>query len=102
MQSFQEQYIFSSFLFYFNSAECSRLPEPLNGRKSCEEFSGRKLCTMTCNEGFAQDTRAITTFGCGPDTEWRWNGMTDVNVPACSSMILSIVIKFGLFYTSTF
>ena len=44
---------------------------------------------MTCNEGFTYDTRATTTFGCGPDTEWRWNGMADVNVPACSSTFLT-------------
>ena len=40
---------------------------------------------MSCNKGHSFNAEAITTFGCGPDTEWKWNGIVDINVPACSS-----------------
>ena len=40
---------------------------------------------MTCNEGHAYDSEAMTSFECGPDTEWKWNHMDRVHVPACSS-----------------
>jgi len=68
-----------------NEGECPPLPQPVNGRKSCNHFSGKVLCTMTCNEGYSYDTEAINEYDCGPDTEWRWNGLTDFKVPACSS-----------------
>ena len=41
---------------------------------------------MACNEGLSFIAEAIIKYGCGPDTEWKWNGMADVKVPACSSM----------------
>lgn len=41
---------------------------------------------MTCDEGHSFNAEAITTYGCGPDTEWKWNGMENVKVPICTSM----------------
>lgn len=72
------------FIYCF-TAECPDLPAPLNGRKSCERFSGKQVCTLTCTDGYSYDTETLTTYDCGPDTNWKWNNMEAVNVPACSS-----------------
>lgn len=42
---------------------------------------------MACNEGHSLNSEAINTYGCGPDTDWKWNGMAYFTVPVCSSML---------------
>ncbi|XP_015761109.1 PREDICTED: sushi, von Willebrand factor type A, EGF and pentraxin domain-containing protein 1-like isoform X1 [Acropora digitifera] len=64
---------------------CPALPQPINGVKSCKHFSGKTLCTMTCNEGHLFNAEAMTVYGCGPDTNWKWNSIRDINVPICTS-----------------
>ena len=73
--------------FFLISVECPPLPEPKNGIKSCKKISGKTLCTMACNEGHSFNSEAMTTYGCGPDTDWKWNGMAYFTVPVCSSML---------------
>ncbi|KAM7439890.1 eye photoreceptor cell development [Porites harrisoni] len=73
--------------------ECPNLPTPLNGRKSCEMFSGKEVCTLACNDGYSYDTETIIAYDCGPDTMWRWNGLESVSVPACSSKATPKEIK---------
>ena len=81
-------------LFYTNVetiilifAECPQLPHPKNGIKFCKQRSGQTLCTMACDEGHSFNLEAVTTYGCGPDTQWKWNGMADFTVPVCASML---------------
>ncbi|XP_068737640.1 uncharacterized protein [Montipora capricornis] len=69
-----------------NEKECRKLPEPKNGKKACRKVSGSHLCTLTCNEGDAFTTTAITEFTCGPDTDWNWNGIENPDIPACSKI----------------
>lgn len=69
------------------SVECPPLPQPRNGIKSCNKLSGKILCKMACNEGHSFNSEAITTYGCGPDTDWKWNSMAYFTVPVCSSML---------------
>lgn len=57
-------------------------------------FSGKEVCTLTCNDGYSYDTETIIAYDCGPDTMWRWNGLESVSVPACSSMYLFYCIYF--------
>lgn len=38
---------------------------------------------MTCDEGHSFSAEAVTTFVCGPETEWTWNDMTDITIPIC-------------------
>ena len=59
-------------------------------------FSGKEVCTLTCNDGYSYDTETIIAYDCGPDTMWRWNGLESVSVPACSSMYLFYCIYFFL------
>ena len=54
---------------------------------------------MTCKEGHSFNSKAITTYNCGPDTDWKWNGIVDINVPGCSSMIYFFV-RFCLQFES--
>ncbi|XP_068689881.1 uncharacterized protein [Montipora foliosa] len=68
-----------------HEGECLALPQPKNGVKSCKKRSGKTLCTMTCNEGHSFNAEAMTIYGCGPDTDWKWNGMRDIKVPICTS-----------------
>ncbi|XP_067016111.1 uncharacterized protein [Acropora muricata] len=68
-----------------NKGECPALPQPKNGVKSCKKLSGKTLCTMTCIEGHSFNAEVMTIYGCGPDTEWKWNGMRDIKVPICTS-----------------
>ena len=81
----------------FSTTECLDLPVPLNGRMSCQMFSGKKVCTLTCNDGYSYNTETTPTYDCGPDTEWRWNGLEGFNVPACSSMSFFFYIQFFSF-----
>ena len=81
----------------FLTTECLDLPVPLNGRMSCQMFSGKKVCTLTCNDGYSYNKDTIPTYDCGPDTEWRWNGLEGFNVPACSSMCFFFYIQFFVF-----
>ena len=81
----------------FLTTECLDLPVPLNGRMSCQMFSGKKVCTLTCNDGYSYNKDTIPTYDCGPDTEWRWNDLEGFNVPACSSMCFFFYIQFFLF-----
>ena len=81
----------------FSTTECLDLPVPLNGRMSCQMFSGKKVCTLTCNDGYSYNTDTTPTYDCGPGTEWRWNGLEGFNVPACSSMCFFFYIQFFLF-----
>ena len=45
---------------------------------------------MTCNEDYSFRSGATTTFGCGPDTDWKWNGKVDIDVPTCTSMYICV------------
>lgn len=38
---------------------------------------------MNCDEGHSFSAEAVTTFVCGPDTEWTWNGIMDMTIPTC-------------------
>lgn len=40
---------------------------------------------MSCDEDYSFTTEAITTFACGPDTEWKWNGNDGLTAPTCLS-----------------
>ena len=73
-------------LFDLTFTECPILDKPSRGQKSCRKFSGKTLCTMSCDEGHSFIAEAITTYACGPDTEWKWNGVESVTTPACLSM----------------
>ncbi|XP_078343207.1 uncharacterized protein LOC144628957 isoform X2 [Oculina patagonica] len=68
-----------------NEEECPELKKPRNGRKSCKKVSGKELCLMSCDEGYSFSAEAMTMYGCGPDTNWKWNGIEDLVVPICSS-----------------
>lgn len=41
---------------------------------------------MSCDEGHSFSAEAITTYACGPETEWKWNGFDNVSTPVCLSM----------------
>lgn len=72
-------------IVHLNSTECPNLSKPSNGEKSCGKVSGKILCTMSCDEGHSFNAEAVTTFACGPDTEWKWNGVDDLTIPTCLS-----------------
>lgn len=72
-------------VFSLHSTVCPDLKEPKNGKKSCQKVAGKNVCVMTCDKGHSFEAEAITTYGCGPDTEWKWNSQTDLNVPVCLS-----------------
>ena len=40
---------------------------------------------MFCDEGHSFIAEAVTMYGCGPDTNWKWNDMEDLVTPKCSS-----------------
>ncbi len=42
---------------------------------------------MSCDEGYSFSAEAMTMYGCGPDTNWKWNDMEDLVVPTCSSKL---------------
>ena len=54
-------------------------------KKSCRKVAGEISCTMACDKGYSFEAEAVTTYICGPDTEWTWNGMTDMTIPTCLS-----------------
>lgn len=60
-------------------------------------FSGKEVCTLTCNDGYSYDTETIIAYDCGPDTVWKWNGLESVSVPACSSMYLFYCIYLFIY-----
>jgi len=70
-----------------SEGECPKLPDPKSGKKSCKHVFGRIICTMTCNEERSFNSEAITTYTCGPDTKWKWNGIADIDVPTCSKIM---------------
>ena len=74
------------FFFFLTSAECPELKKPSNGSISCRKVSGKLLCIMSCNEGYSFNAEAVTVYGCGPDTNWKWNDMDEPVLPTCSSM----------------
>ena len=57
------------------STECPKLKKPENGKLSCRKVSGKQLCIMTFDEGYAFNSEVTTMHGCGPDTNWQWNNM---------------------------
>lgn len=65
--------------------ECPDLKQPQNGKVSCHKVSGQMLCILSCDEGFSFSAEAITQYSCGPESEWKWNGMEEVQVPTCLS-----------------
>ena len=65
------------------STECPELKDPVNGKKSCQKVAGKNSCAMTCDEGHSFNAETITRYVCGPDTEWKWNGMMDMSIPVC-------------------
>ena len=75
----------SESVFFLISTECPTLKEPRNGKLSCRSVSGKLLCIMSCEEGYSFNSEAMTMYGCGPDTNWKWNGMEEVVQPTCSS-----------------
>ena len=40
---------------------------------------------MSCDEGYSFSAKAVTIYGCGPDTNWKWNGVEKPVLPKCSS-----------------
>ncbi|PFX23098.1 sushi, von Willebrand factor type A, EGF and pentraxin domain-containing protein 1-like isoform X2 [Stylophora pistillata] len=64
---------------------CPKLEKPRNGQTKCRKLSGKLLCIMSCVEGHAFNSGATTMYGCGPDTEWKWNGKDDLEIPSCTS-----------------
>lgn len=40
---------------------------------------------MSCNEGYSFNSEAMTMYGCGPDTNWKWNGVEKPVLSKCSS-----------------
>ena len=71
--------------FFLISTECPTLKKPRNGKLSCRSVSGKLLCIMSCEEGYSFNSEAMTMYGCGPDTNWKWNGMEELVQPTCSS-----------------
>ena len=65
--------------------ECPKLKQPRNGKRKCRKFAGKMLCIMSCGEGHAFSAKATTMYGCGPDTDWKWNGKDDLTIPSCAS-----------------
>ncbi|PFX23088.1 Fibropellin-1 [Stylophora pistillata] len=63
--------------------DCPDLKQPTNGKSSCRKFSGQRLCILSCNEGFSFSKGTITHYTCGPESEWKWNGRKEVQVPTC-------------------
>ena len=74
-----------AFFFFLISTECPQLTEPRNGKLSCRTISGKLLCIMSCDEGYSFNSEAMTMYGCGPDTNWKWNDMEELVQPKCSS-----------------
>ena len=69
----------------FISTECPELKEPTNGKLSCRKVSGKLLCMMSCDEGYSFNSDVMTMYGCGPDTNWKWNNMEELGQPKCLS-----------------
>ena len=67
------------------STECPELKKPDNGNTSCRKVSGKLLCIMSCDEGYSFNSEAVTMYGCGPDTKWKWNNMEKLQQPRCLS-----------------
>lgn len=66
-----------------NEQECPEIERPSNGKTSCRKVSGEKICIMSCNEGYSFSAEEISTYRCGPNTEWKWNGEDAVAIPTC-------------------
>ena len=72
-------------MFFVNFTECPELKKPKNGKKYCRKVAGQMRCIMSCHEGHSFSAEVVTSFTCGPDTEWKWNGMADLNELVCLS-----------------
>ncbi|XP_067018332.1 uncharacterized protein [Acropora muricata] len=68
-----------------NERECPELKKPTNGKLSCRKVSGKLLCIMSCDEDYSFNSEAMTMYGCGPDTNWKWNNMEKLVQPKCLS-----------------
>ncbi|PFX23105.1 Fibropellin-1 [Stylophora pistillata] len=66
-----------------NEEECPVIEKPSNGKRSCRKVSGEKICIMSCNKDYSFSAEETSTYRCGPDTGWKWNGEDDVAVPTC-------------------
>lgn len=64
-------------------AECPDLKQPTNGKSSYRKVSGQMLCIFSCDEGFSFSKEAISQYTCGPESDWKWNSMDEVEVPTC-------------------
>ena len=51
---------------------------------------------MSCDEGYSFNAEAVNMYGCGPDTNWKWNDMENLVVPSCSST-QEVFVKVNLY-----
>lgn len=80
--------------------ECPELKKPRNGKLSCRKVSGKLLCIMSCDEDYSFNSEAMTMYGCGPDTNWKWNNMEKLEQPKCLSEydVLKSLFKVSVYF----